>query len=588
MPVSAASFGQVAVLLQVVTKEEHRDLSKELHAALKAGRPTSYAKLLLRRGVSTSTVKTVLRKGSSLESVRCDACGTSIPQAKLPRRTEYPCPRCGSLLLGFAAYARREPARAEAAAPVVEDGEAQTLNFRQALPLPAPPPSAGLELATPALEPEEGLGTALFREVFVLPADRGDPRSDDETTNAFGELAESGGDTTEGLAAIRPALPQPAPLAGTPPAPGDPAKVGPFRVLRGLGQGSMGRVYLAEREGTGERVALKLLKPQFAADREYLERFHREARAAAGARHPHVVAVSASGNDEALGLHWIAFEYVEGGSLEDLLKRRGGMLEEEEALKVALGIARALEFTASRGIVHRDVKPANVLLARDGQPKLADLGMARHLDLSTRVTAPGIVLGTPAYLAPEQAMGVEDIDGRADLYALGVCLWEMLTGRLPLDEGVTTEQLIVRHVDEDIPDVRLYKPMVSDPTAQVVAGLCARNRDVRYPEAKAAAADIERVLAGKTPLGAKGRLALQKRKEAAPPAPKVQLRPPGAPAPPPPVPLAVTLEAAPPAVPAQAKGGHSCALLLLLLSVGLLVLGSAGAAGWWFWLRHRL
>ena len=583
MPVSAASFGQIAVLLEVVSREEHREVSKELHARLKAGRPTSYAKLLLRRGVSPATVKQVLRRGASLVAIRCDACGASVGQEKLPRRVEYPCPGCGSLLLGFAAFAKREQERASPA-PVV-DGEAQTINFRQALPLPPPPePLSGL--ATPqALEPEEGLETALFRDVFVLPAEaRSAPRDDDETTYAFGQLADSGGEhgLPEG-AAVRAAIPPaprgpgaalspggPAfggPVPGGPvpggmaprgpapggPAPGatperapqaaapggarpasrgasgtpeEPARVGPFKVLRGLGQGSMGRVYLAEHEETGERVALKLLKPQFAADQEYLKRFHREAKAAAGDRHEHVVAVIASGLDEALKVNWIAFEFVEGGSLEELLRRRGGSLPEEEALKIGLGIARALEFTAARGIVHRDVKPANVLLTRDGQPKLADLGMARHLDLSTRVTAPGIVLGTPAYLAPEQAMGVEDIDGRADLYALGVCLWEMLTGRLPLDEGVTTEQLIVRHVDEDVPDVRTYKPSVSDAAAQVVAGLCARDRAVRYPQAQAAAADIERVLAGKAPLGARGRLALQKRQEGA--TGKVSLRPPGA------------------------------------------------------------
>ncbi|MEZ6183399.1 MAG: serine/threonine-protein kinase [Planctomycetota bacterium] len=487
MALDAASLGQIAVFLQVVNREEHREISRQLQNGARDGKPNSYARLLLQGGVPTKTVEEILRRGHRLQAVRCDACGTTIPQERLSKRKEYPCAECGSLVLGFRAFSKP---RADAL-----DGESDEYPQRlsptgeRVLADPLPPVADaktqtmafGTVLALPQRDPEEK----------VTPA---------EALLMFGDLAES--------------------YEGVPPASGEDSpqarrerrqraeeerrRVGEYRVKRKIGRGSTGNVYLAQHAETGERVALKILRKQLARDPEYLERFHREVEEAPKERHPNVVGVVGGGYDQGKNLHHLALEYVSGGTLADFLETQGGTLAEPQVLPIVLGIARGLSFIAKHGLVHRDIKPANVMLTNEGEPKLTDLGIARHLARTTRVTQTGVVLGTPAYLAPEQALGVEDIDIRADLFALGVCMWEMLTGRLPLDEGVTTAELIVRHVDEDIPDVRIYAPTVSPEAAQIVNGLCARLREDRYSHPDTVVADLERLLRGESPLGARG------------------------------------------------------------------------------------
>jgi len=537
MPVRAASLGQIALLLRVVDRVQHRRVSRELRARAVDGEPTSYARLLLEEGVPVATLEELFARGARLAAVRCDGCGDAIPQAVLPGRRETPCAGCGSLVLGFRAYDPSDEEELPEAEPeedsrTLAHGERRvpdqrTIPYGRVLATGGEPAFAlnktiefGAILDIPAEEAGE-TPTMTFGNVLDVP-DHLQPRSVEDARAAYKSLVEleSADPEEEGTTVpVDPGAPpltppgveklQPRPMAvqdlAPPPTPtpdrDGAVRVGQFEVVRLLGKGSMGRVLLCRQPSLDRLVAVKVLSPSLTSSDEFLERFRREAKAVSDAAHENVVAVIDAGFDVGLGVHYIAFEYVDGGPLNHLLKKRAP-LPEEEATRIALGVARALAFTHSRGIVHRDIKPANILISSRGVPKLADLGLARFIDHSTRLTEPGIVLGTPAYLAPEQALNVEDIDIRADMYALGVVLWEMLVGRIPLDDPrVSTAHLIDLHVDEDVPDVRLEKPDVSDGVAQVIRHLTARERDARYAEPAAAVADLERVLASETPRG---------------------------------------------------------------------------------------
>ncbi|MGE0708310.1 MAG: protein kinase [Planctomycetota bacterium] len=292
-------------------------------------------------------------------------------------------------------------------------------------------------------------------------------------------------------------------------------ELGGFRLTRELGEGGMGKVFLARQTSLDRLIALKVLQPSLAADQEFLTRFLREARSAALFQHPNVVAVIDAGCDERFGVHYIAFEFVEGGSLEDLLDQRK-LLPEEEALALISGVAQALCFAESKSIVHRDVKPDNILICPDGTPKLADLGLAKQQGGGdgTSVTQTGVVLGTPLYMAPEQALGEEALDIRADLYALGLCLWRMLTGLIPFNEQGTNSslQILTKHINEELPDVRDRNPEVSEATARIIRGMSARDRDSRYRSAADLVKDLDRVLAGEDALGPAGAAAAPARR----------------------------------------------------------------------------
>ncbi|RMG12543.1 MAG: serine/threonine protein kinase, partial [Planctomycetota bacterium] len=283
-------------------------------------------------------------------------------------------------------------------------------------------------------------------------------------------------------------------------------EVAGFSLVRALGAGGMGKVFLARQKSLDRLVALKVLQPKLASDQEFLSRFHREAKAAALFQHPNVAAVIDAGQDPRSGVHYIAFEFVDGGSLEDLLRKQP-RLPEEQALFIARGMAQALAYAESKGLVHRDVKPDNILLSTDGTPKLADLGLAKQAaDPGANLTQTGVVMGTPLYMAPEQALGEEPLDVRADIYALGLCLWRMLTGIMPFDEDGTSSSLAIltKHINEDLPDVRSRAPHVSEDTATLLLGMTARDRADRYRHAAALAKDIDRLLAGEAPLGPNG------------------------------------------------------------------------------------
>ena len=218
-----------------------------------------------------------------------------------------------------------------------------------------------------------------------------------------------------------------------------------------VGSGGMSNVFRAHDRLLERTVALKILHEQYTRDEDYVERFRREARAVAQLTHPNIVTVIDRGEQD--GRQFIVFEYVDGENLKELSAR--GPLDVREAIGLALQVARALSFAHARGLVHRDVKPQNVLLNDDGQAKVTDFGIARSLDVHG-VTQTGTVLGTSDYIAPEQARG-QKVDPKTDIYSLGVVLYELLTGEVPFS-GDNFVAVAMRHVSEPPPSVLEHRP----------------------------------------------------------------------------------------------------------------------------------
>ena len=205
--------------------------------------------------------------------------------------------------------------------------------------------------------------------------------------------------------------------------------LGSYQIQREIGRGGMGVVYLAHDSSLSRRVAIKVLNPSLRTDAEYVRRFMREARSIARLRHPNIVRVF--GVENYSGQHLIVMEYVDGEPLSSLIKREGP-LTLPQACSIARQVAAALAVTHENGIVHRDMKPDNILIDREGVAKVTDFGLARDFAVASQLTRPGAVLETPAYMAPEQCLGLP-VDTRCDIYALGVTFFEMLTGTRPFD-----------------------------------------------------------------------------------------------------------------------------------------------------------
>jgi serine/threonine protein kinase len=273
--------------------------------------------------------------------------------------------------------------------------------------------------------------------------------------------------------------------------------VGGFEILARLGQGAMGAVFKARQVSVDRVVALKVLPQRFSKDKAYVVRFLREARAAAKLNHPHVVQGIDAGYAD--GYHYFAMEYVEGQSLQQVL-RAEGRLAERRALELVRRIAGALAFAHDAGLIHRDVKPDNILLASDGTPKLADLGLAREAQRNdSSVTQIGTAIGTPDYIAPEQIRGEADLDGRVDIYSLGATLYHLVVGTAPYT-GRTHAETMTKHLSEPVPDARRVASDVSPETAAIIRKAMAKKREARYASAAEMAADISRALAREAPL----------------------------------------------------------------------------------------
>ena len=244
-----------------------------------------------------------------------------------------------------------------------------------------------------------------------------------------------------------------------------------YEILERVGQGGMGAVYRARQLSLNRIVALKVLSPSLAHDKSFVQRFQREAKLAARLTHPNLVQVYNVG--EHRGRRYIAMEFVEGPSVDKLIDLYGRVAE-DEAVDIAIGVACALSVAASQGIVHRDVKPSNILLSAEGTVKLTDLGLAKPIgEDDLHITQAGAAVGTPNYMSPEQARGSPRIDSRSDVYSLGATLFHMLTGRPPF-EGKTPFETLRKHVDEPPPSPRELNPALSREVAEIVLRMLAK------------------------------------------------------------------------------------------------------------------
>ena len=280
------------------------------------------------------------------------------------------------------------------------------------------------------------------------------------------------------------------------------SEIGPFRLVREIGRGGMGCIWEAQQRLPRRMVALKILYPHLSFVDQSLERFEKEARACGRISHEHIVAIHEVGEHQ--GLHWIAMELVPGGlSLADMiaeLRERGAPGKEHwsRCARLFRQIAAALWCAHEAGVVHRDIKPGNILLTPEGQPKVADFGLAKIQDDLT-LSRSGRLSGTPYYMSPEQAASSRlGVDLRTDIYSLGVSLYETLTLERP-HQGETQSELLERILLDDAPDPRLVAPALQEGLAAIVMKMMAKRRDRRYSSMAAVVDDLDRFLAGEPP-----------------------------------------------------------------------------------------
>ncbi|MGN6816731.1 MAG: protein kinase domain-containing protein [Solirubrobacterales bacterium] len=263
---------------------------------------------------------------------------------------------------------------------------------------------------------------------------------------------------------------------------------GRYKLEAKLGSGGMSTVYLARDTTLDRPVAVKVMHREMSEQADQLERFRQEARAVAKLSHPNVVAVIDAGEDG--GHPYIVFEYVEGETLKQRINRVGA-LDAQEALAYAIEIARGLTVAHARRMVHRDIKPQNVLIDSEGRAKLTDFGISRQLE-QDGMTATGRVLGTTDYVSPEQAMG-HPVDQRSDIYSLGVVLYEMLVGQVPFHAD-SQVGVAMKHVNEELPDVQQRRPELSAAAAMVVERATAKDSTDRYQEVSELIGDLSTAL----------------------------------------------------------------------------------------------
>jgi serine/threonine-protein kinase len=265
---------------------------------------------------------------------------------------------------------------------------------------------------------------------------------------------------------------------------------GRYKVVRRLGSGGMATVYLAEDQELGRRIAIKILNDRHAHDDQFVERFRREAKNAAALSHPSIVSIYDRG--EAEGTYYIAMEFLDGRSLKELIISRG-----PAPIPVAIDYARqilsALRFAHRNGIVHRDIKPHNVLVDGEGRVKVTDFGIARA-GAASQMTEAGSIVGTAQYLSPEQAKGTT-VDQRSDLYSLGIVLYELLTGSVPFT-GDTPVEIAMKHISETPQPPSAERPEVPHDLDLVVTRALAKDPEERYQSAEEMDADLERVVRG--------------------------------------------------------------------------------------------
>ena len=354
---------------------------------------------------------------------------------------------------------------------------------------------------------------------------------------------------------------------------------GRYKLTRVLGEGGMARVYEAEDRRLGRRVAVKLLLPQFTSDPEFLRRFEQEGRLAASLSHPNVVGVFDVGQDGQY--HYIVMELVDGQTLKDAITR-SAPLPVAEAIRIAMEVCAGISIAHSRGMVHRDIKPQNILLTADGQVKVADFGIARRATSAT-VTQTGTVLGSVHYLSPEQAQGLE-AGPRSDLYALGITLYEMLTGRVPFN-AENPIAVAMQQVQATPAPPRQLNRGIPPALEAVILRLLAKNPNDRFPDAASVIVALRIVLGqadGSTRVYSPGPQVAPGTKPQTPPGtqPTRAAGPTGTGF----APLVITQTAAPPPPAAQRRTGRRSILagilaggvVALVVLVALAILSSGG------------
>ena len=365
-----------------------------------------------------------------------------------------------------------------------------------------------------------------------------------------------------------------------------PEKIGRYEVKSELGRGGMATVYLAFDPRFKREVAVKVLPPQLLADPVYRARFEREAQTIAALEHPAIVPVYDYGEEE--GQLYLVMRYMPGGSLSEKLNK--GTLLPVEVVHIIARITSALDQVHARGIIHRDLKPGNILFDQYGEAYLSDFGIARLTEATTTLTGAAIV-GTPAYMSPEQARGDLDIDGRSDLYAVGAIIFQMLSGKLPY-ESTTPLGLAMKHITDPVPSINQVRPDLPPTFDRVIETAMAKDRTERFQSGKELANALNAVTEGKalpylpaTPLPA-----ISQPASLSTPPPRISE--PISPAPS--LPSAAQLAAAQPAAvlpvssarPVRRRAGLPWFLwagagLLLLVLCAAGVVGVGMAAGWW-------
>jgi serine/threonine-protein kinase len=254
--------------------------------------------------------------------------------------------------------------------------------------------------------------------------------------------------------------------------------LGRYRIIEPLGEGGMAYVYKAFQSGLERVVAIKVLPEFYLRDERFLTRFQREAQAIAQLSHPNILPVYDFGREG--NLTYIVMQYVEGGTLKDKMDQ---VLSFEEVGGLLGQVADALDYAHKQGILHRDVKPTNILIEREQRVLLSDFGLAKMVGSQVHITTTGVGIGTPAYMSPEQGQG-EAVDARTDIYALGVVMYEMITGRVPF-RAETPMAVIIKHVTAPLPLPRTINPAVPESLEQVILKALAKNKVDRYASAGA-------------------------------------------------------------------------------------------------------
>ncbi len=234
-------------------------------------------------------------------------------------------------------------------------------------------------------------------------------------------------------------------------------RIGPYEIVEEIGKGGMATVYRAYQPNLDRFVAIKIIHRAIALDDASLERFQREARLLTRLVHPHLLPIY--DYDAASDPPYIVMRYLDSGTLKDVIDR--GKLPHGELIQMLRQIASALDYAHRNNVIHRDIKPSNVMLDQDGNAFLTDFGIARTIEAGQDMTQSGYALGTPGYMSPEQGMGVDGLNSRADIYSLGVMVFQMLTGKLPYT-GDTPLSIIFKHISDPIPDINQFDSMLPD------------------------------------------------------------------------------------------------------------------------------